>query len=195
MLEKGFLKPRLTYKHLDKNKLLVGILFWFISSIILYIGINYYRELLRASTWSPDRDMFIISDSDFSKMDLFYAFFSVIVSFGLISIFWVYNIDYRKKRYKIRYAASITIMYLFLVLAIIHRFGTNLYLILYNQYGYSNELDLINDFSIVFILVPIYLYFTYWNIIRQIFRIKYLSFICLICISFTSNYLLLRRIN
>ena len=186
MLKKGYLKPRLTIKAIGKRNFWYGILLWFLASNILCLGSNFIREIMRLTAWSYDGDLFIRSAENFNKFDLFFSFLSTTLAFGLTVYFWNSQIKYRKKRHFIRYASSVAIMYLFLPLTIITRFGINLNFILYNFESEEKSLALMNNFWIIFILIPIYLFFNFWNSTVFVFRTRYWVIISAVIIVISS---------
>jgi len=173
MLKKGYLKPRLTIETIGKRNFWYGIFLWFLASNILCLGSNFLREIMRLTAWGYDGDLFMRSAENFNKFDLFFSFLSTTLAFGLTIYFWNSQIKYRKKRHHIRYASYVAIMYLFLPLTIITRFGTTLYFILYNMESEESSLALMDNFGYMFLLIPIYIFFNFWNSTVFVFRTRY----------------------
>lgn len=186
MLKRGYLKPKLTVETIGKRNFWYGILLWFLASNIICLGSNFLREIMRLTSWGYEGDLFMRSAENFNKFDLFFSFLSTTLAFGLTIYFWNSQIKYRKKKHHIRYASYVAIMYLFLPLTIITRFGTNLYFILYPFEGEEESLALMDNFWLIFLLVPIYLFFNFWNSTKFIFRTKFWVLVSAIIIIATS---------
>ncbi len=186
MLKKGYLKPTLTIDTIGKRNFWYGILLWFLASNIICLGSNVLRETLRLTSWSYDGDLFMRSVENFNKFDLFFSFLSTTIAFGLTIFFWNSQIKYRKKRHIIRYASFVAIMYIFLPLAIINRFSTILWLVLYPMESEESSLALMDNFGYMFLLIPIYLFFNFWNSTVFVFRTRYWVLISAVIIVISS---------
>jgi hypothetical protein len=169
MLEKGFIKPNLTIEKIGKKQfwigLLIGLFFAFIISHFFILS----REALRSFTFI--NDPYILSHKQFRFYDLFFAALSSSLGFGITIICWLFvpNRNIKKNYLKI-FTVSTSFFITILALAIVSRFGSILYLIVYNLPGYDNHLDILKDFWLILILIPIYIFFANWNSVRLIFK-------------------------
>jgi len=186
MLKKGYLKPRLTIETIGKRNFWYGILLWFLASNIICLGSNFLREIMRLTSWGFEGDLFMRSAENFTKFDLFFSFLSTTLAFGLTIYFWNSQIKYRKKRHHIRYASYVAIMYLFLPITIITRFGTTLYFIIFNMESEEKSLALMDNFWYIFLLIPIYIFLNFWNSTIFVFRTRYWVLISAVIIVISS---------
>jgi len=171
MLKKGFLKPNLTITKIGKNQFWFGLVFGLFSAFLINLLLNYSREALRLTTF--ERDAYILTIREFRLYDLFFAGFSSSLGFGFTVICWFYVSNKNKgKKYLTTFVASTSFFITFLALAIVARFGSVLSLIVYNLYGYDNHLDILKDFWLLLILIPLYIFFANWNSIRLLFKTK-----------------------
>lgn len=169
MLTKGFLKPELSINNLSKNKFWTGIVIGILTSFVLSYFFNYTRESLRSITFM--HDPLILTDVEFSLYDLFFASFATSLGFGFTIIYWLGGRNsIIKKRYLQIYTISNSWFVIFLSLMGVARFGSILPIGLYGSPGYDNELDILHEFWIILILLPLYVFFVNWNSIRIIFK-------------------------
>lgn len=186
MLTKGFLKPPLSIDTLGKRNFVTGVSIGILSAIVLSLFFNYSRESLRVITIL--RDLYILPENESRWYDLFFASLSTSLGFGLSIIYWLIGKNkHIKKRYVKNFAISNSLLINIVVLLAVTRFGSILPLVLYGSYGYDGQLDLLHDFWLMLIMIPIFLFFAHWNSIRMIFRTRYwvlLSGICCLLASF-----------
>ncbi|MCF8370385.1 MAG: hypothetical protein K9H64_02105 [Bacteroidales bacterium] len=169
MLQKGFLKPELSIEILGRKQFWTGVFISIGCSFVLSYLINYTRETYRFITFFYDP--IILSYKEFRLYDLFFASLATSLGFGFTIIYWLIGPNRKiKKRYFKRFTVSTSWMIIFVVLMITNRFSSVLYIILFGLPGFDNHLDFLQDFSLLFILIPIYVFFSHWNSIRLLFR-------------------------
>ncbi len=186
MLTKGFLKPQISIDKLGKRQFWLGSVIGILFAFVLSCFFNYSRESLRLITFMGDP--YILTENEFSLYDLFFASLSTSLGFGFTIIYWLIG---RKKDIKKGYLKTFAIsnawLITFVAFMLLVRFGSILPLIVYGLHGYDGHLDLLNDFWLMFVLIPIYIFFAHWNTIRIIFRTRYwvlLSVVFYILITF-----------
>lgn len=188
MLTKGFLKPELSIKNLGKRQFWTGIIIGIFTAFVLSYFFNYSRESLRLITFMADP--YILTEKEFRLYDLFFASFATSLGFGFTIIYWLTGRNKNiKKRYLKRFAISNAWMITFIALMLVARFGSILPLIVYGLHGYDGHLDLLHDFWLIFVLLPIYVFFAHWNTIRLIFRTKYWVMLSVVFYILTTFYL------
>ena len=172
MLQKGFLKPRLSIDVIGKFNFWQGIFFGFAASIILNLFLNFSRELFRF--FSRLNELVIYSDSEYLYADLFYAIFSALFGFGVCLHFW-FDRDVRGhvKRYRHDFSKASIHLFLILPLLAISRMGTVILLPLVNLRGYECHLNLHLEFPILFLLLACVVFLVFWQGIRLNFRVGY----------------------
>jgi hypothetical protein len=171
MLKRGFIKPRISINNLGKRQFWTGIIIGVGAAFVLSYFFNYSREALRSITFMGDP--FIISEKEFRLYDLFFAAFSTSLGFGFTIIYWLRG---RNPNIKKRYLQTFTItnawFITFVALMIVARFGSILPIVLYYMHGYDNHLNFLQEFWLLLIFIPIYVFFAQWNTIRLIFKTK-----------------------
>ncbi len=169
MLEKGFLKPELSISTLSKKRFWVGVMIGLLSSFVLSYFFNYTRESLRGITFM--HDPLILSAKDFRYYDMFFAGLATSLGFGVATVYWLIGRNSKiKKRYFQIYAIANTLFVAFFVLVGITRFGTVLLMMLYSVAGYDNHFDMLNEYWLLLILLPVYVFFFNWIVIRLLFK-------------------------
>lgn len=187
MLRKGFIKPILTVDGIGRTRFWVGILVGLIFSFLFSYLFNYYREGFRSITITGD--LYLLSEQDFRLYDLFYAFFATSLGLGFTILTWFYGRNKPKiRRHYLRfYAISSIYLVTFIFLGGVTRFASIFPLVFYTVWGYDNQIDLIHIFWLLFVLIPLVLFFLQWNTIRLLVRTKHwisFSFILFLIISF-----------
>nr|WP_320000136.1 hypothetical protein [uncultured Draconibacterium sp.] len=188
MLTKGFLKPEISINKLGKRQFWTGTIIGIIIAFVLSYFFNYSRESLRVTTIM--RDLYILPEKDFRLYDLFFASFSTSLGFGFTIIYWLQG---RNKNIRKNYLRKLTISNAWFIslvsLMLIARFGSILPLIVYSLYGYDGHLDILHDFGIMLILIPIYVFFAHWNSISMIFKTQKWILISIVIFALTTFYL------
>jgi hypothetical protein len=188
MLTKGFLKPEISIEKLGKRQFWTGIIVGALVSFVLSYFFNYSREALRVITFMADP--YILSEKDFRLYDLFFASFATSIGFGFTIIYWLRGKNPNiKKQYLKAFTVSTAWLINLVALMLLSRFGSLLYLIVYGLKGYDGHLDILHDFWLMLILIPIYVFFAHWNTIRLIFRTRYWVLLSIVFYLITTFYL------
>ena len=136
MLKKGFLKPEISIELIGKNKFWFGMILGFSFSLVFSLFFNHSRESLRFITFISDP--YILTPEDFKKYDLFFAFLSASVGFGITIVYWFLGHNsHIKERYLWRYAITNAMFVAFVAFMVVSRFGSILPIILYGRMGYE----------------------------------------------------------
>ena len=169
MLRKGFIKPKISIDRLGKRQFWIGIVGGVLMALVLSYLFNYSRESCRLVTFT--RDPLLLTEQEFRLYDLFFAALATSMAYGFTVVLWfsVRTVD-KKKRYFRSYIFTHSWFITLVTLSVIARFGTNLSIAPYGLYGYDGQLDLLREFSLMLVLIPIYIFCTNWNYIRLLFR-------------------------
>ena len=169
MLTKGFLKPELSIGNLGKRQFWTGIVMGVACAFVLSYFFNYSRESMRMMTYT--RDLFVLPEKEFRLYDLFFATFATSLGFGFTIIYWLFGRNrHIKKHYLQMFTVSNAWLITMVALMLVARFGSILPLILYSIIGYDGHLDLLHNFRLLLVLIPVYVFLAQWNAIRMIFR-------------------------
>lgn len=188
MLTKGFLKPEISIDKLGKRQFWTGTIIGILIAFVLSYFFNYSRESLRMITFLADP--YILTEKEFKLYDLFFASFATSLGFGFSIVYWLRGSNKNiKKRYLKTFAISNAWLITFVALMLVARFGSILPIIVYGLHGYDGHLDLLNDFWLMFVIIPIYVFFAHWNTIRMIFRTRYWVLLSVVFYILTTFYL------
>jgi hypothetical protein len=172
MIHKGFLKPEISIRKIGKRQFWIGVVIGLFSAVILSFFLNYSREALRMITFM--REPLILTEKEFRIYDLFFAAFSTSIGFGFTIIYWLQGGNIKIRRGYLRtYTTSNAWFISMIALMVVARFGSVLVILVYSSYTYDGQLDIIKDFWIILLLVPVYVFFVHWNSIRLIFKTRY----------------------
>lgn len=187
MLTKGFLKPEISIEKLGKRQFWTGIIMGVLFSFVFSYFFNYSRESLRTITYISE--LLILPENDSRMYDLFFATLATSLGFGFTIINWLSG---RKRNIKKKYLAAFTVsnawLITFITLMVVARFGSILPIFMYRQ-GYDDQFNILHDFWLILLLIPIYCFLAQWNTIRLIFRTRHWFFISILFYFVTSFYL------
>lgn len=172
MITKGYLKPGISIDLIGKKNFWLGVILGIAYSLVLSYFFNYCRESLRFITFFGDP--YILSPKDFKKYDLFFASFSASFGFGIVIVSWFFGYNNRiGKRYLKRFAITNALFVSIVALSVVSRFGSILPIILYGRNGYDNQFNILEDFRLLLILTPLFVFFSNWNGVRAFLRTRY----------------------
>ena len=188
MLKKGFLKPEISIDNLGKRQFWTGIIIGVVASFVLSYFFNYSGEALRSISFMGDP--FILSEKEFRLYDLFFSASSTSLGFGFTIIYWLRGRNPKiKKQYLKTFAISNAWLITFVALMLVARFGSVLPITAYYILGFDNHINILQDFWLLLILIPIYVFFAHWNTIRLIFKAKNWVLISVVFYCITTFYL------
>ena len=87
MLQKGFLKHKLTIHVIGKKRFWNGIISGLLFSISIWMLFSYYREIARALT-TLNGDLLVLPQYDDNLNDYFFATIAVLTGFGFTIWIW-----------------------------------------------------------------------------------------------------------
>ena len=155
-----------------------------LSAIIITIAFNYFRELFRFFT-TLSADLLILRESELQFYNYFFASLGTVLGLSITVSIWMTNNNHKRKKDRIykQYARTNIFFLFWLILMMIARFGSVIPFILYGMPGYDNQLNLFEDFWLLFVLIPIVVFIQSWFIVRLIYRSgKWILFSFLICL-------------
>ncbi|WP_405567124.1 hypothetical protein [Polaribacter sp. Asnod6-C07] len=168
-----FKKDKISIQNIGKQRFWFGIISGFISAITISLIINKTRELIRYLT-SISEDLLTFENKELTFFNYFFVSLSTVL--GLSITIWVWmggSINKRKKHklYKQQVRTNTQLIF-WLVLFLIAQLGCLfLFLILAkNSTNYGHSINLYEDHSILFILIPIVIFAQNWFLVRLIYK-------------------------
>ena len=179
-----FSKEKISIQKIGIQKFWIGIVSGLLSAIIITIAFNYFRELFRFFT-TLSADLLILRESELQFYNYFFASLGTVLGLSITVSIWMTNNNHKRKKDRIykQYARTNIFFLFWLILMMIARFGSVIPFILYGMPGYDNQLNLFEDFWLLFVLIPIVVFIQSWFIVRLIYRSeKWILFSFLICL-------------
>lgn len=173
MIPKSRLKPNLSVAKIGELRFWIGLTIGILFGLSLCLFFNYSREILRYLSGAFS-DIITLEKKTSLFFDIFFATFSSAIGFSVTFWFWMSGTkcEYRKQRLFARLSQVNSTLIIWIPLMMITRIGSILFVLLYAQRGYDSNLKLIEDFKILFLMLPLVIFFQNWISIRKIFRVK-----------------------
>ena len=182
-----FRKEEISIQKIGKQRFWIGIISGLFSAIVISLTFNYFRELFRFFT-TLSADLFILEKSELLFYNYFFSSLATVLGLSVTIAIWMTNNNHKRKKDKIYKQLSRTnILFTFwLILMMIAKFGSIVPFILYGMPGYDNQLNLFEEYWLLFVLIPIVVFAQNWFIVRLIYRSeKWILFSFVICFVIT----------
>jgi hypothetical protein len=183
MTKISFNKNKISVQNIGKQRFWFGILAGFISALSISLAFNQAREVFRFFT-SVSADLLILENQELIFFNYFFASLSTVLGLAITIWIWMGNRTRTRKMDKLYKQLSRTnaLLIFWLILMMVARFGSILPFILFGTPGYDNQLNLYNDYWILFVLIPIVIFTQSWFIVRLVYRAgKWIFLSLLIC--------------
>ncbi|WP_405603861.1 hypothetical protein [Polaribacter sp. Asnod1-A03] len=180
-------KEEISIQKIGKQRFWIGIISGLFSAIIISLTFNYFRELFRFFT-TLSADLFILEKSELLFYNYFFSSLATVLGLSVTIAIWMTNNNHKRKKDKIYKQLSRTNIFFtfWLILMMIARFGSIVPFILYGMPGYDNQLNLFEEYWLLFVLIPIVVFAQNWFIVRLIYRSeKWILFSFVICFVIT----------
>ena len=180
-------KEEISIQKIGKQRFWIGIISGLFSAIIISLTFNYFRELFRFFT-TLSADLFILEKSELLFYNYFFSSLATVLGLSVTIAIWMTNNNHKRKKDKIYKQLSRTNIFFtfWLILMMIARFGSIVPFILYGMPGYDNQLNLFEEYWLLFVLIPIVVFAQNWFIVRLIYRSeKWILFSLVICFVIT----------
>ena len=182
-----FRKEKISIQNIGKQRFWIGIISGLFSAITISLTFSYFRELFRFFT-TLSADLLILEKFELQFYNYFFSSLATVLGLSITVAIWMTNNNHNRKKDKIYKQLSRANIYFtfWLILMMIARFGSVLPFILYGMPGYDNQLNLFEEYWLLFVLIPIVVFFQNWFIVRLVYRSsKWIFYSFLICIAIT----------
>jgi hypothetical protein len=186
-MTRKFRKEEISIQKIGKQRFWIGIISGLFSAIVISLTFNYFRELFRFFT-TLSADLFILEKSELLFYNYFFSSLATVLGLSVTVAIWMTNNNHQRKKDKIYKQLSRTNIFFtfWLILMMIARFGSIVPFILYGMPGYDNQLNLFEEYWLLFVLIPIVVFAQNWFIVRLIYRSeKWILFSFIICFVIT----------
>jgi hypothetical protein len=177
-------KTKISIQNIEKKRFWLGILMGFISAISISLVFNQTREVFRLFT-GVSADLLILKNKELTFFNYFFASLSTTLGLAITIWIWMSNRNHARKTDRLyKQLARTNALFIFwLMLMMIARFGSILPVILFGVHGYESQLELYNDYWILFVLIPIVVFAQSWFSVRLVYRSgKWMFFSFLVCL-------------
>lgn len=173
MLKRGFLKSSISIEKIGSHRFWPGIAMGLIMAVVLSVMFNHWREALRFTS-SFFGDLITLNAGDQQFYNFFFASLATSLGMAFTISFWFSGRNHLHKREKIfrQLTISNAWLYFWIVLIVTARFGLTLTQSLHTA-GYDNHLDLRQEFTWIFYLLPLVLFLQCWASIRLFYKAEH----------------------
>lgn len=183
----NFNKPILSISEIGTLRFWVGLIAGIIITITISLLFNYTREILRFIT-GVHTDLYVPTRSEFYFFNYFFTSLSTVIGLSVSITIWLRNLKHHriKERFYKLLSTSNALSGSLLILMLITRIGTIIALMVYGAEGYDNELKLYNEYWLIFLLIPLYIFGNSWYAVRMVYNsTKWILLSFVICLSIT----------
>jgi hypothetical protein len=178
-----FSKDKISIQNIGRQRFWIGIVLGLFSAVIISLTFNYFRESFRFLT-TLSTDLLILGESELQFYNYFFSSLATVLGLSTTVSIWMTNNNHKRKKDRInkQVARTNSLLIFWLILMMITRFGSVLPLVLYRA-SYDNQLNLFEEYWLLFILIPIVIFAQSWFLVRLIYRsINWILFSFIICI-------------
>lgn len=191
MIRKRIGKEKISIQTIGRKRFWIGLIAGIVSAISISLIFNYSREVFRLFT-SISADLLILDNKELQFFNYFFSTLSTVLGLSISIWVWISNPRHKRKKDRIFKQLSRTnaLLIFWVILMVIARFSSILPFILYGNPGYYNQLNLYEEFWLLFVLMPIVVFFQNWFTVRLVYRAGnwiLISFLVCLLSAFTLN--------
>lgn len=179
-----FRKEKISIQNIGQQRFWIGIVAGLISAISISLFFNHSRESLRLLT-CLSADLLILKEHELLFFNCFFSTLSTVLGLSITILIWMQNKKHNRRKDRIYKQLSITnvLLVFWVILMLIARFGSVLPIVLFGIPGYDNNLNLYEEYSILFVLLPIVVFLLSWFTVRLVYQAgKWIFLSLLFCI-------------
>lgn len=171
MIKNQISRDKISIHHIGKLRFWFGISAGIFTSIMILEIVNYTRETFRYFT-SLSSDLLILNESELNFYNYFYSCLATVLGLSITIWFWMSNFNHNNRNSRIykRLSGSSALVIFWIVLMLVARFGSTLLFTLLNTRSYEPGLNPFNNYSILFVLLPVVIFLQNWYIVRLVYR-------------------------
>ncbi|MGM0581670.1 MAG: hypothetical protein ACQETL_13375 [Bacteroidota bacterium] len=186
MINSRFGKEKISVQSIGQKRFWIGIIAGIVSAISISLAFSYSREVFRLFT-SISADLLILSESELQFFNFFFSTLSTVLGLSITVWIWMSNHAHKRRQDRIYKQLSRTnaLLIFWVILMVIARFGSILPIILYGSHGYDNQLNLFEEYWLLFVLIPFVVFFQNWFTVRLFYRAgKWILISLVVCFFF-----------
>jgi hypothetical protein len=191
MSENRFRKEKISIQNIGRQRFWIGLIAGIFSAISISLAFNYSREVFRFFT-SMSADLLILNSNELKFFNFFFSTLSAVLGLSICIWIWMSNARHKRRKDRIYKQLSRTnsLLIFWVILMVIARFGSILPIILYGIPGYGNQLNLFEEYWLLFVLMPLVVFSQNWFTVRLVYRAGkwiFISFLGCLLAAFTLN--------
>lgn len=168
-----FKKDEISIQNIGNRRFWFGVISGFIFTITISLIFNKTRELIRCLT-SLSEDLLIFESKELAFFNYFFASLSTVLGLSITIWVWMGTSVNKKKKHKL-YKQQIrtnTQLFFWLVLFLIAQLGCLFLFFILGKVSnfYDEPVNLYEEHSILFILIPIVIFTQNWFLVRLLYR-------------------------
>jgi hypothetical protein len=141
MVTKQLRKEKISIKIIGPQRFWIGLVAGIVSAIVISLIFNYSREILRFFT-TLSADLLILDNDELRFFNYFYAILSTTLGLSVSMWIWMENsgLCLRRERLYKNLSRTNALLIFWVILMVIARLGSILFIILYGRPGYEEIL-------------------------------------------------------
>lgn len=183
-MTRKFSKEKISIQNIGRQRFWMGIVSGLFSAVVISITLNYFREFYRFFT-TLTTDLLILKESELQFFNYFFPSLATVLGLSITVSIWMTNSNHKRKRDRMnkQVARTNNLLIFWLILMMITRFGGVMTLVI-NGRGYDNQLNLFEEYWLLFILILVVIFIQSWFLVRLIYRsVSWILFSFIICIA------------
>lgn len=176
-----FGKEQLSIQQIGRVRFWFGLFAGLLSALWIAWLFSCSREVFRFMT-SFSADLLVLKENELQFYNYFFSALATILGLSIAIWIWMGNHSHRRKKDRIfkQLARTNALLIFWIILMSVARFGSLLPIILTGSPGYDNQLDLVDEFPILLILLPLIVFTQSWFTVKLVYRANKWIFISLV---------------
>jgi hypothetical protein len=167
----SFRKKRISISQIGRLRFWIGFTAGLFSSSAISLTFNNFRETFRYVN-TVSSDLLVLKPSELLFYNYFFAALSTALGLSVSVSIWMSNRNHFRGRDRLKKQVAITHSWVifWIVMLIVARIGTLIPFILFGSLWYDNCIQLLNEYWLIFVLIPLVVFFQNWFTVRMVYR-------------------------
>ncbi|WP_027585634.1 hypothetical protein [Prolixibacter bellariivorans] len=166
-----FGKERLSIRLIGQIRFWFGLSAGLLSALWIAWLFSCSREVFRFMTCFS-ADLLVLKGNELKFYNYFFSALATVLDLSIAIWIWMGNHSHKRKKDRIfkQLARTNALLVFWIILMVVARFGSLLPIILTGSPGYDNQLDLVDEFPILLILLPLIVFTQSWFAVKLVYR-------------------------
>ena len=168
-----FRKQNISIQSIGKQRFWIGTVVGFFLAILISLLFNHTREVFRCII-ILSTDLLILEAKEIQFYNYFFSALATVLGFFMTMWIWMGNHKHRRRTDRIykQQARTYSLLFLWVIMMLITRLVMILSFLLYTRKDYVDYLNLDEEYWLLFILLPLFLFIQNWSIVRRVYQAK-----------------------